>query len=416
VRVRCVEDRRFSRALSRDSQLLGRARRTIASAAVAALSALVPAPATVLGGPATLTWSRSLQVPAVLDVVGPRSDGELVVAAGGKLFLLDPATATRKQFAAGAGGYSRSAGGEPYVALSNGSRVAAAGCRFGPDELFVLQLEPGGGVLRIDREGRVHAFTTVDGVASLNGITFDTAGRFGGRLLVTGPSRGATVVAAIDCRGQVTHITDAGPVVEGGIAVAPAGFGAYGGDLVAPDELSGNLYAIAPDGSSSILARSGLPGGGDIGVEGVGFAPPGFAAGGAAYFADRSTPGNPHPGTDRLLRLDGKSLAGSGVQEGDLLAATEGGAAMIAVHCGQSCQVTQIVAGDTAHGEGHLLVVGAGPARSVGALPEASDLGRAALVQRLFLWGGAALVAAVAITLVAVLAIRRRRGSARRRP
>ena len=394
--------------MSHHPRLLARARPAIASAALAGLSAVVLAPGPVLAAPAMLTWSRSLQIPGVLDVVGPRSDGDLVVAADGKLFLLDPATGTRKQFAAGAGGYSRSAGGEPYIALSTGSRVGAAGCRFGPDELFVLQLEPAGGVLRIDEQGRMHAFAKVDGVDTLNGITFDTAGRFGGRLLVTGPSHGATVVAAIDCRGQVTHITDAGPVVEGGIAVAPAGFGTHGGDLIAPDELSGNLYAIAPDGSSSILARSGLPGGGDTGVEGVGFVPPGFTAGGA-YFADRSTPGNPHPGTDRLLRLDGKSLAGTGVQEGDLLAATEGGAAMISVQCGQSCQVTQIVAGDTAHGEGHLLVVGAGPAGAGRALPEASDLGRAAFVQRLLLWGGVALVAVLAVALVALIVIRRRR-------
>ncbi len=270
-------------------------------------------------------------------------------------------------------------------------------------------------MLRIDGQGRPHPFATVDGVASLNGITFDSTGRFGGRLLVTGPSHGATVVAAIDCRGQVMHITDAAPVVEGGIAVAPAGFGAYGGDLVAPDELSGNLYAIRPDGSSSVLARSGLPGGGDIGVEGVGFVPAGFTSGGAAYFADRSTPGNPHPGTDSLLRLDGKSLSGVRVREGDLLAATEGGAALIAVHCGQTCEVTRIVAGDSAHGEGHLLVAGPGPATRGQVLPEASDLGRAALVQRLLFWGGAGLVAALVLTLVSLVVLRRRRASARRR-
>lgn len=392
-----------------------RALRSIVAAALAALWAVAAAPAPAMGAPATLNWARSLHVKGALDIVGPRSDGELVVAADGKLFLLDPATGARTQFAAGAEGYSRTSGGEPYIALSTGSRVAAAGCAFGPDEVFVLQLEPAGGVLRIDGQGRTHAFATVDGVATLNGITFDTTGRFGGRLLVTGPSHGATVVAAIDCRGQVTHITDAGPVVEGGIAVAPAGFGTHGGDLVAPDELSGNLYAIRPDGSSSVLARSGLPGGGDIGVEGVGFAPPGFAAGGAAYFADRSTAGNPHPGTDSLLRLDGKSLSGAGVHEGDLLAATEGGAAMVAVHCGQGCQVTQIATGDAAHGEGHLLVTGGARAGTARALPEASDLGRAALVQRLLLWGGAVLVTALAIALVALLAIRRRRGSARDR-
>jgi hypothetical protein len=389
-------------------------RRAVLSATLAALwvtlAPAAPGAGAVLAA-APPTWSRSLQIPGVLDVVGPRSDGQLVVAADGKLFLLDPASGTRRQLAAGPGGYSRPAGGEPYIALSTGSRVPAAGCSFGRDEVFVLQLEPAGGVLRIDAEGRAHAFTTVDGVASLNGITFDSTGRFGGRLLVTGASRGATVVAAVDCRGQVTHITDAGPVVEGGIAVAPAGFGAYGGDLVAPDELSGNIYAIRPDGSSAILARSGLPVGGDIGVEGVGFVPPGFmAAGAAAYFADRSTPGNPHPGTDSLLRLDGQSLGAAGVRQGDLLSATEGGAAIVSVHCEQSCQVTQIVAGDRAHGEGHLLVTGA-PATPPGrVLPEASDLGRAALVQRLLLWAGAILAVVLAAALVVVIAIRRRRG------
>ena len=56
------------------------------------------------------------------------------------------------------------------------------------------------------------------------------------------------------------------------------------------------------------IARSGLATGQDIGVEGVGFVPPGFAGGGAAYFADRATSGNPHPGTDSLLRLDAGSL------------------------------------------------------------------------------------------------------------
>lgn len=386
-----------------------KARLKVVAAALVALWALLPVRGGAMAASWPLTWSRSLHVPGVLDVVGPRSDGQLVVAAAGKLYLMNPGGGTLTQFAAGTGGYSRSAGGEPYIALSSGTRVPAAACGFIPDDLFVLQLEPAGGVLRIDARGLVHTFATVDGVDTLNGISFDTTGRFGGRLLVTGPSHGRTVVAAIDCKARVTHVTDAGPVVEGGIAVAPASFGAHGGDLVAPDELSGNLYAFKPDGSSSVLASSGLPGGGDIGVEGAGFAPPGFEAG-AAYFADRSTPGNPHPGTDSLLRLDGKSLTAAGVREGDLLVATEGGAAMIAVRCAVSCRVTRIVGGDTAHGEGHLLVVGSGASRPSSLLPEASDLGRAALLQRLMLIGGAALGALLVAALVLVVLVRRRRG------
>jgi hypothetical protein len=37
--------------------------------------------------------------------------------------------------------------------------------------------------------------------------------------------------------------------MEGGIAVAPASLGRYGGDLVAPGETSGRVFAVGPDGS-----------------------------------------------------------------------------------------------------------------------------------------------------------------------
>jgi hypothetical protein len=376
-------------------------------AAFAALAVLVPGAVAAAGTP--LNWVRWQHIPGVLDVVGPRTDGTLLVAAGGKLFRLDPVTGQRQSFAAGPGGYPGPGGEEPYIALAAGLPVATAGCSFTRDDLFVLQLKPAGGVLRIDGNGQAHSFAMVDGVASLNGIAFDTTGRFGNRLLVTGPSHGLTAVAAIDCRGQVTHITDAAPTVEGGISVAPAEFGAFGGDLVAADELSGNLYAIAPDGSGTLLARSGLPSGGDIGVEGVGFVPPGFASGGVAYFADRSTPGNPHPGTDSLLRLDSQSLSGAGVREGDLLAATEGGAATIDVRCGQTCQVTKLVPGDTAHGEGHLLVLAARPGHATRALPEASDLGRSSVVQTWLVRAAAAVIVLLGLSALTVVAVRLRR-------
>lgn len=364
----------------------------LAATAVFAISASAAAP---------LTWERWQHIGGVVDLVGPRTDGQVVVAAGGGLIKLDPVSGQMQPFARGPDGYADSSGGEPYIAMSSGLTVPGAGCSFNRDDLFVLQLKPAGGVLRVDPDGHANTFATVDGVDSLNGITLDTTGRFGNRLLVTGPSHGVTVVAAIDCRGQVKHITDAGPVVEGGMAVAPAGFGSFGGDLIAPDELSGNIYAIAPDGSTSIVARSRLPSGPDTGVESVGFVPPGFGGGGAAYFADRSTPGNPHPGTDSLLRLDARSLTGAGVKDGDLLAATEGGAAVIAVRCTTTCRVTKLVAGDAAHGEGHVLFVATQPVSAATALPEASDLGRSAVVQS---WLRRAGVVAIAVLLLAALA------------
>jgi hypothetical protein len=358
------------------------------------------------------SWATDLHVTGVVDVSAARADGRLVVSGGRRLWLLDRPTGALAPFAGGPDGYPGSAGDEPYLALSPGRRVAAAGCVFPPDEVYVVE-QAAHDVLRVDVGGRSHPFARVDGVDSLNGIAFDTVGRFGNRLLVIGPSRGATAVAAIDCRGAVERVTERAPTMEGGMAVAPPGFGAFGGDLVAPDELSGRIIAVRPDGSTAEVARSGLPTGGDIGVEGLGFVPSGFAAGGGeAYFADRATPGNPHPGTDSLLRLAAAPLMAAGVRDGDLLAATEGGARTIAVRCAASCGVWEVAAGPAqAHGEGHLVVVADRPPGVTPDLPQAADLGAAArtqaLVTRLAIGLGAAVILLAAAWLAVWLRHRR---------
>src|SRR5215471_6388068 len=145
--------------------------------------------ASLAPGPPPLTWSTQLHVAGVVDVSAPRSDGRLVVSGGSRLWLLDRRTGALTPFAAGPGGYPGGAGDEPYLALSPGVRVPAAGCAFAPDDLFVIQ-QATRRVLRIDPGGGASPFATVDGVDSLGGIAFDTTGRFGGRLLVIGPSRG----------------------------------------------------------------------------------------------------------------------------------------------------------------------------------------------------------------------------------
>jgi hypothetical protein len=125
--------------------------------------------------------------------------------------------------------------------------------------------------------------------------------------------------------------------------------------LIAPDELSGKIYAIEPDGVVRVVALSGLPAGPDTGVESLGFVPRGFMRRGQVYYSDRATPGNPHPGTDSLLRLSASALFAAGVRDGDLLAATEGGATMIAVRCRAICHVSTVVGTpSTSHGEGHI--------------------------------------------------------------
>jgi len=356
------------------------------------VAALTPKDAT---GPG---WEQWQHIPGVFDVVGPRSDGQLIVAGSGRLFLVN-AAGTVVPFATGAAGYADDAGAEAYLTVSPGLHVTGAGCDFARDDVFVLRLHRPYGVTRVNAVGVSEAFATVAGVESLNGIAFDTTGMFDHRLLVTGPVHGRTSVVAIDCRGRPQVITDAAPVLEGGLAVAPPGFGSFAGALVAPDELSGRLYAITPDGAVRTVADSGLPTGGDIGVESVGFVASGFSRAGTVYYADRATPNNPHPGTDSLLRLDAQPISRLGVRDGDLLAATEGGAAMIAVHCSATCAVMRIIDIPTsAHGEGHLLALAGRPL--TGSAPTSS---RSSLP---FL--GVLLIAAAVAVAAAGLAWRRR--------
>ena len=61
------------------------------------------------------------------------------------------------------------------------------------------------------------------------------------------------------------------------------------------------MFAISPQGKTELVADSGLPHGGDIGVESEAFLPDDPA--GSMLLADRLTPGNPHPGDDVVLRV-----------------------------------------------------------------------------------------------------------------
>jgi hypothetical protein len=295
-----------------------------------------------------------LHLAGVVDLAGPRGDGSFAVAAAGRLFILSRAGALRP-VARGPGGYVTAIGPEPYITLAGNEPVAGTRCSFGSGVIFALQ--PGGhpGVMLVGADGRARRFVNLPATATPTGITFDSTGDFGHRLLVTDKSRAATTVLAIDCAGGVRAVTTHAPAVEGGIAVAPASFGGYGGDLIAPDETSGRIFAVRPDGAVVTLAVSGLPHGGDIGVESAGFVPPGFGPGDAAYLADRYSKGNPHPGTDSILRLPGPELVKAGIRAGTLLVATEGGARTIAIRCASACTVRYLAAGPAiTHAEGHI--------------------------------------------------------------
>ncbi len=303
-------------------------------------------------------WTEFRHLPGVVDVAGPRADGSFVVSAAGRLYLLNGLGALTP-FARGAGGYLTGTG-ESYLTVAGNVALASKHCSFSSDDVFAI--EPSGtrpAVIEIGPAERALRFAGLPAGEFLDGIAFDGTGRFGHRLLVTGERNGATTVYGIDCAGTVAAIARGGPPVEGGIAVAPPAFGSFGGDLIAPNETSGRVYAFAPSGSAVRLASSGLPSGGDIGVESAGFVPLGFAAGWSAYLADRySGQANKHPGDDSLLRLTGARLLAAGVRPGDLLVAAEGGAATVDIRCAAECAVRYIAEGPAiAHGEGHVAFI-----------------------------------------------------------
>jgi hypothetical protein len=367
--------------------------RPLAAALLAAL------PAVALGGgagaaAAPATWQAWAHLPGVFDLAGPLRDGRVVAAASGHLKLIAP-DGSIAAFADGPGGYAGADGPEAYIALSPGLQDSADGCRFAAEDLFVLDLGTVPGVIRVTPDGHAGAFASVPAAKTLSGIAFDTVGRFGHRLLVAGPSAHGDggVVAAVDCRGRVTTVASGLPVFEGGFVVAPAGFGPHAGELVVPDELSGRILAVTPAGEAVELAASGIPSGGDIGVESAGVVP----VGGGVLVADRGTPGSPHPGTDSVLRLEQAALATAGVSPGDILIASEGGAVTVDLRCTPGCTVRTVAMGpSTAHGEGHLIGLGPPPAALAAPVAASSDRRRGPLLGAVVsLLAGTAVIAAL---------------------
>ncbi|TMK42642.1 MAG: hypothetical protein E6G56_00900 [Actinobacteria bacterium] len=337
----------------RPARLFAAAALAAGAAAVVALdpfsSAAGPAPR---GATVPAHWSTFSHLRLVVDLSAPRPDGRLVVAYDGRLGLLDPRGGLAS-FAAGPGGYRTPTGPEPYIALSP---RRAGRCGYGRNAVYALEPK-GPSVVRVTATGHAGVFARLPAGSFPNGIAFDTTGRFGRRLLVTAAKGSKTSVLAIDCRGRGRTVTSSAPRLEGGIAIAPAGFGAHGGELIAPDEHGGSVLAISPSGRASVLVASGLPAGGDTGVESAGFVPKTLGRLVDGYLADRSSPGSPTAGTDSVLVLRGPDLLRAGVRGGDLLVATEAGARTIDVRCARRrpCRVHEVADGPAAaHAEGHI--------------------------------------------------------------
>ena len=313
-----------------------------------------------------VSWAKWRHLEGVFDL-GLEVDATGLIAQGSELFFTVKPSGTITAINSG-GSYRGVAGFEAYFAVSAGE-PAAGPCRFQHGAIYVINPRSTRQVLEVDpRTGHPLPFATVPGADSLTGIAFDGAdGRFGDHpLLVTGPAGSREVVAAIDCHGEVNVITKSAPRMEGGISVAPDTFGAHAGELIAADEISGDIIGIKPSGATSKVANLAHPAGPDLGVDSSGFVPRGFfQGGGSAYLADRGTANNPHPGTDSILRLTSAQLEAAGVLEGDLLVATEGGGATKDVACGVACSLRAIAAGPaTGHIEGHIVFLANQPGQA----------------------------------------------------
>jgi hypothetical protein len=321
----------------------------LAALALAACGSAATGSVTARPAATIARWSTLMSVNRPLDVAA-RSDGSAIVAAAGKLFLLRPSGALTRFAPA----YTSPGGEEPYISVVSAGH---AGCSYGTNSVYAIRLHNGRGITKISATGQVRRFASITAPGLIDGIAFDETGGFGHRLVVTVNHGSTTTVEAVDCHGAVTAITTSAPRVEGGIAVAPASFGRFAGDLIAPDETGGRIFAVTPQGRSILVANSGLPHGGDIGVESEAFVPSDARA--QALLADRLTPGNRHPGDDVLLALSRAQLSAAGVRPSDLLVASEGGALTDDVRCGPaSCQVHHVANGPAiAHAEGHITFV-----------------------------------------------------------
>jgi hypothetical protein len=298
-------------------------------------------------------WHPVVQTDHAEDIAGPLGNGKLLLQSAGGLSLYQPAASTLQPFASGAGGYSTPVGSESYMALSSNRQLKYANCSFGNQNLYAIE-PSNGSVVRVTRKGKASVLTALP-AGFLDGIAFDGVGRFGYRLLVADLVGAEINLYGIDCRGRARLFGQGLPHVEGGMVVAPAGFGRFGGELIAADELTGNIYAFSAKGETKLIANSGLPAGGDVGTESLGFFPGAAASYPTAYVASAQGATNA-PGANSVLSIGPNGLRRARLRPGDLLAASETAGTTVRVRCAGKCSVRRVADGPAAaHVEGHIV-------------------------------------------------------------
>jgi hypothetical protein len=320
-----------------------------AAAAACALALVLLPTVTVRAQPPASwqTWSTGLA--GATDVAGPIGGALAVATSTGLVPAGSPRSATTSPSPAPA------SGGELVdIVASPSSAAPGSACAFPAGTVYGL---PAGSPVRVVMAGGEPPTVATLGSGMPAGIAMDVTGRFGGRLLVALAVSGGTEVDALDCAGRTSRVTASGPSMRGGMAVAPAGFGAFGGRLVGVDPTSATVVAVGSDGVAESVAASGL-----TKPVALGFVPPGFSDGGWAYAAAGGS----------VLRIAAADLVAGGVRDGDLLvSAADGRSVDIRCGAGGGCSRPLVVAGPTA-GEtiaGHLLLVPDTPGPQPSPLP-----------------------------------------------
>ncbi len=126
-------------------------------------------------------------------------------------------------------------------------------------------------------------------------------GSVAGQVLVTNSDG---TVRAIDQTGNLTTFATVSGASLFGAVMAPQGFGAFGGDLLVTDAASGHIFAIDAQGNVNLFATVPL-GLNQPGLRQMAFAPAGFGAYGGDLFLSISGSGAGGGTFGALVALDG---------------------------------------------------------------------------------------------------------------
>jgi len=189
-------------------------------------------------------------------------------------------------------------GGTPTsLAVSNffplGGVILPSGYSAAGDYLavgFVTSPAVNGFASTVDSSGNITPVVSNSGSAFTSAVVAPSGfGSAGGEVLIADENTSNIYVLAPD--GSTSILTNIGSAIPGGepfgLAFAPAGFGSIGGDLLASDSTNGKIFAIDSSGNVSLFTTIPL-GTGQPGLRQMAIAPSGYGNYGGDLFVSVS--------------------------------------------------------------------------------------------------------------------------------